>query len=119
MNIEEQNLNDPQKPQLNIGAVRHSCSFCQFYRCEEVGDSDYGAVYAEKPTCQKYLDTDPETEEDIPNFDRNIERDCCELDFWQVVEVDEDLSVKLAEEAHSTGKMDETYLMFKARYNCA
>lgn len=98
--------------------VKRNCLFCQFYECEEVGDSDYGAVYTEKQSCSKYIDTDPETEEDIPNFDRTIERDCCELDFWQVVEVDEDLSVKLAEETYLTGKMDKTYEIFNTRYNC-
>lgn len=104
--------------QCTIPVVRRSCSNCQFFQHEEVGDSDYGAVYSDVATCQKYLDTDPETKEDIPNFDREIERDCCELDFWKVVEVDEELSVKLAEEAHSTGKMEETHEMFKSRYNC-
>jgi hypothetical protein len=98
-------------------SVRRSCLFCQFYRCEEVGDSDYGSIYAEIPACEKYLDTDPETEENISNFDRNIERECCKLDFWKVVEVDENLSIKLSEEAYSTGKMDETYEMFKSLYN--
>ena len=116
--MEETSKNN-ETAQLGIGAVRRSCLFCQFYKHEEVGDSDYGAIYSDVKTCQKYLDTDPETEEYILNFDREIERDCCELDFWQVVEVDEDLSVKLAEESYSTGKMEETYEMFKARYNCA
>jgi hypothetical protein len=113
------NLNEPQNPQLNIGAVRRSCLFCQFYRNEEVGDSDFGAVYSDVATCQKYLDTDPETEEDIPNFDREIDRDCCKLDFWRVVEVDNILSEKLAEESDRSGKMDETYELFKKRYNYA
>lgn len=118
MSTEKTSIGNESQPSC-LGAVRRSCSFCQFYKHEEVGDSDFGAVYSDVATCQKYLDTDPETEQDIPNFDREVERDCCELDFWQVVEVDEDLSVKLAEETHTTGKMEETYEMFKVRYNCA
>lgn len=117
MEYKTSNKQDPDN--RDLGAVRRSCLFCQFYRHEEIGDSDFGGVYAENPSCSKYLDTDKETEEDILNFDREIERDCCELDFWQVVEVDEELYVKLAQEAHSTGKMEETYEMFKSRYNLA
>lgn len=118
MNTDKTLLENENKPSC-LGAVRRSCLFCQFYKHEEVGDSDFGAVYADVATCQKYLDTDSETEENIPIFDREIERECCVLDFWQVVEVDEDLAVKLAEEAQTTGKMEETYEMFKTRYNCA
>ena len=88
-------MNNAEKTQLTIPRVRRSCSNCQFFQHEEVGDSDYGAVYSDVATCQKYLDTDPKTEEDIPNFDREIERDCCELDFWKVVELDDELSEKL------------------------
>ena len=99
--------------------VRRSCSFCQFFQHEEIGDSDFGGVYAENATCSKYLDTDKKTEEEIPNFDRNLERDCCKLDFWRVLEIDNVLSEKLAEESDRTGKMDKTYELFKERYNYA
>ena len=98
--------------------VRRSCSFCQFFQHEEIGDSDFGGVYAENATCSKYLDTDKKTEEEIPNFDRNLERDCCKLDFWRVLEIDNVLSEKLAEESYRTGKMDETYELFKEHYTC-
>jgi hypothetical protein len=38
---EEQNINEPLNPAFLQGAVMRSCSFCQFYTHEEVGDSDY------------------------------------------------------------------------------
>ena len=100
--------------------VRRSCSFCQYFQHEEVGDSDYGAIYSDVATCSKYFDTDQETEDDIPNFDRNIERECCKLDFWRVVEIDKDLSEKLAiEQDKNEGSFSETYELFKVRYNYA
>ena len=94
--------------QCTIPVVRRSCSNCQFFQHEEVGDSDYGAVYSD--------DTDTETEEDIPNFDREIERDCCELDFWKVVDLDDELSEKISED---NGNLDNAYALFKERYNYA
>ena len=96
--------------------LRRSCSNCQFLQHEEVGDSDYGAVYSDVATCQKYLDTDPETEEDIPNFDREVNRDCCELDFWKVVDLDNRLSEKLSED---NGYIDRAYKLFCNLYNYA
>lgn len=103
------------KGQLITSAVKRSCSNCQFFQHEEVGDSDYGAVYFEVATCQKYLDTDPETEEDIPNFDRKVKRDCCELDFWKVVDLDGRLSQKLSED---NGSIDGAYKLFCELYDC-
>jgi hypothetical protein len=100
--------------QRAIPIIRRSCSNCQFFQHEEISDSDYGAVYSDGATCQKYLDTDTETEEDIPNFDRNIDRGCCELDFWKVVDLDNDLSEKLSE---GNGNTNGAYEMFKERYN--
>jgi len=101
-------------------AVMRCCSNCSFYQHEEVGDSDYGAVYAKEASCLKYCDTDKETEEDIPNFDRNIERECCVLDFFKVCEIDTDLSDRLATEMDETqGSFNQTYKLFNARYNNA
>lgn len=103
-----------------ITAVMRCCSFCQHFQHEEVGDSDYGGVYAEEATCSKYFDTDQETEEDIPDFDRNIERECCVLDFFRVCEIDLELSEKLSAEMYETGgSFNETYKFFKFRYNNA
>lgn len=98
-------------------SVKRNCSFCQFFAHEEIGDSDYGGVYAENATCSKELDVDQETEYVISNFDRELDRDCCILDFWKVVEIDNILSEKLSEESDRTGNMDETYKLFKERYN--
>lgn len=103
---------------IKTPTILNCCTFCQFYRHEEVGDSDYGAVYAKEATCSKYHDYDDEFEIEIPNFDRTIERDCCVLDFFQVLEVDNDLHQRYAAEMDKTGKMDETYSLFKTRYNC-
>jgi hypothetical protein len=109
-----------QKPAeaLNVAAVMRSCSFCEFYRHEKIRDSDIGGVYAENPSCSKYYDTDQKTEDDIPNFDRTIERDCCKLDFWSVLGVDRELSEKLSiEQDKNEGSFSETYELFKVRYN--
>ena len=99
-----------------ITAVMRCCSFCQHFQHEEVGDSDYGGVYAEEATCSKYFDTDQETEENIPDFDRNIKRECCDLDFWKVLDKDNDLIDLLNSEG---GEMDKAYDLFKVRYNNA
>jgi len=109
-----------QVPQCDKTAVMRCCSNCEFYRHEEVGDSDYGAVYAKEASCSQYYDTDEETEEYIPNFDRNIERECCVLDFFQVCEIDLELSEKLSAEMEETGgSFNETYKLFKSLYNNA
>ena len=94
--------------------VRRSCSFCQYFQHEEVGDSDYGAIYSDVATCSQYLDTDKETEEDIPNFDREVERDCCELDFWKIN--DAEINNLMSED---DGNIDRAYKLFKERYNYA
>ena len=114
------NTNNCQAEPLDKTAVMRCCSNCSFYRHKEVGDSDYGAVYAKEASCSEYYDTDKETEEDIPNFDRNIERECCALDFFKVCEIDTDLSDRLATEMDKTqGSFNETYKLFNARYNNA
>lgn len=95
-------------------SVRRNCSNCQFFQPEEVGDSDYGAVYSEVETCQKYLDTDSKTGEDIPNFDRHLERDCCVLEFWKVVDLDDTLSERISKD---NGNIDGAYKLFCERYN--
>lgn len=119
MNTDKSSL-EPQNQPSCLGAVMRSCSFCQFYTHEEVGDSDYGAVYSENASCSKYIDTDQETEEEIPNFDRNIERECCNLDFWRVIEFDKELAEHLEKEQESgEGSFSETYELFRVRYNYA
>jgi hypothetical protein len=105
-----------QLKNLNIPVVRRSCSICQHYQCEEVGDSDYGAIYADAATCQKYLDFDEKTEDTIENFDRNTERDCCELDFWKVADIDEEVGKLISDH---NGNTDRAYKLFVERYNYA
>lgn len=106
-------------PQCVQTDVMRCCSNCSNYRHEEVGDSDYGAVYAYEANCSEYLDTDDE-EEVISGFDRNIERECCALDFFKVCEIDTDLSDRLSTEMDETqGSFNETYKLFLARYNNA
>ena len=107
-------MNTPQSPQLHKHSIRRSCCFCQYFQHEEIGDSDFGGVYAENETCSKYLDTDQETEEDIPNFDRDLERDCCVLDFWKIE--DDEIDNLISED---DGNIDRAYKLFKERYNYA
>jgi len=84
---------------------------------------DYEQIYAVERNgiiipLEEYLfiEPDEETEEDIPNFDRNIVRDCCDLNFWKVLDKDNDLIDLLNAEG---GEMDKAYDLFKARYNNA
>jgi len=119
-NLNDKLSDETQNQPSCLGAVVRSCSFCQFYTHEEVGDSDYGAVYSENPSCSKYIDTDEETEEEIPNFDRDIERECCDLDFWRVIEFDKELAEHLEKEQEiGDGSFSETYELFRVRYNYA
>ena len=112
--------NTNQAEQLRENAVMRCCNLCANFRHEEVGDSDYGAVYAKDASCSEYYDTDEETEEDIPNFDRTIERKCGVLDFFKVCEIDKDLSDKLSDEMDKTeGSFSSTYKIFCERYNNA
>ena len=104
-----------EKP-CNIDIVRRSCSICQHYQCEEVGDSDYGAIYSDVATCQKYLDMDEKTDETIKDFDRIIERKCCELDFWKVADIDEEVDKLISDD---NGNIDRAYKLFVERYNYA
>ncbi len=117
--MKENISNEKQNEQSCKTGVMRCCSNCQLYIHEEVGDSDYGAVYAYEANCSEYLDTDDE-EEVISGFDRNIERECCVLDFFKVCEIDKDLSDKLSEEINRTpDDFSKTYKLFNARYNNA
>jgi len=98
--------------------IKPNCLSCYRFRPEEIGDSDFGHTYTKESSCSEYLDTDPETEEDIPDFDREQERDCCVFDFWQVLDQDDDLNqMFLKEMEKKDGKhFDKTYEVFKKRY---
>ena len=108
-----------QEQQLNKHVVMSCCSNCQYYRHEEVGDSDFGAVYNDEASCSEYYDTDQETEENIPNFDRSIERECCLLDFFKVIEIDEELNKSFHEEMNKVDSFNKTYKRFCEKYNNA
>lgn len=72
--------------------IIRSCELCSKYRHEEIGDSDFGAKYADKATCADWNDTDKETEKLIPDFNRKYERSCCQLDFWAIAEIDDEIN---------------------------
>jgi len=95
--------------------IKKNCNFCHSFTNEEVGDSDYGAIYDDIPTCFRYLDLD-DYGNPIEGFDREIERDCCSLDFFMVLEHDEELKEMLSKEMDLTGRIDETYLRFQQKY---
>jgi hypothetical protein len=95
-----------------------NCNVCRYFQCEEIGDSDYGAVYAKEPSCQKYKDSD-EDENLIEGFDREIERDCCVLDFFKVAEIDKEIGDLFEpKEGDEDSGMDRAYRRFKEKYEC-
>lgn len=96
--------------------IKKNCNFCHSFTNEEVGDSDYVVIYNNNPTCFRYLDLDDDGNP-IEGFDREIERDCCRLDFFMVLEHDEELKEMLSKEMDLTGRIDETYLRFQQKYS--
>ena len=85
-----------------------------------IGDSDFGATYSKEPTCLLEYDINNETGDDVVSFDREIERPCCSLDFWKVLEVDDELKKKFDLEMNEIGdncNFDESYDFFRERYN--
>lgn len=104
MNTESENKCSP--------LLKLNCKLCYSFKNDEVGDSEYGSVYSETPSCSKYLDIDDDGNE-LSNFDREIERECCDLDFWAVIEVDAELKAELSKE---TFGYDKTYESFEKKY---
>ena len=99
--------------------VVRCCDLCKHFIYEEVGDSDFFSVYSEEKGCDRGLDTDPNSEEPIPNFDRKAERPCCSLDFWSVLESDPEIKEHFNEETNenSGASFEKTYALFKRKYN--
>lgn len=98
-----------------------NCHICSCYAYEEIGDSDFGAVYAEEKTCLKDKDMNMETEEYIQGFDYTVERECCSPDFWLVVDSDSEVRELFNEEADCMSDdlyKTEAYLKFKEKYQC-
>lgn len=93
------------------------CKMCQCYQAEEVGDSDYGAIYADVLTCSKYHDCDKD-ENPIEDFDRECERECCCFDFFLVADVDEEIGKAFDEDMSKgdSGNYDRSYEMFRLKY---
>lgn len=92
--------------------INKSCRFCSHFQCEEIGDSDYGAIYSDTETCLKYYDLDDYGEE-IINFNRDIERECFSFDIWKVLECDDELYERFIE---NDGDLDKIYSFFKEKY---
>jgi len=97
---------------LNKTISIRCCSNCQFYQHEEIGDSDFGTIYADMAICSKHYDT----KENIPNFDRNIERKCCVLDFFKVCEIDNELNESFNKELNKGDSFNKTYKRFCEKY---
>lgn len=95
-----------------------NCKICSYYTWEEIGDSDFGAVYAKERTCSKDKDLDMETEESIKDFDYESVKDCCVPDFFAVGDIDEEIDklftdgVAMSDDLYST----DAYERFKEKY---
>lgn len=96
-----------------------NCKICSYYRYEEIGDSDYGAVYANEPTCSKENDIEKETDAYIENFDYESVKDCCVPDFWLVADIDEEIDELFTKEASMSDDLyeDNAYKRFKEKYD--
>jgi hypothetical protein len=93
-----------------------NCKVCERYQHEEIGDSDFGAIYAETPSCNKYYDMDEE-ENEIKGFDREIERDCCVLDFFKVADIDKEIGDLFDPmDIDEDSIMDRAYARFREKY---
>ena len=66
--------------------VMNNCLFC-YYHKQEVVDSDFGG-YGGKETCSEGKDCDKDGELDDA-FDYESEKDCCDFEFWKVLDSDE------------------------------
>lgn len=99
--------------------IKRNCKICSEYRAEEIGDSDFGAVYSDTLTCAADKDLDPETEEYIKNFDYETEKDCCIPEFWYVVDVDTEVKAIYEKEMETKEGADfpkRAYEKFKEKY---
>lgn len=97
--------------------ISRSCLCCKHYVYEEIGDSDYGAIYSDVATCEEFNDTD-ENEELIDGFDYEQDRSCCIPDFFKVLEVDKELGEMFEIEMSETDgiSFDRTYKRFEQKY---
>ncbi|WP_097005267.1 hypothetical protein [Lacrimispora amygdalina] len=96
-----------------------NCKICSYYKREEIGDSDFGAVYAKECTCSKDKDIDIETEEYINDFDYESVKDCCVPEFWLVADIDEEIDKLFTDKAAMSDDLYTTdvYERFKEKYH--
>lgn len=98
--------------------IPHNCHICNNYSCSEVGDSDYGATYDTKCTCQLDKDYDEDNDSLLENFDYNSIKECCNPEFWLVLELDEELKKMYTDEVPLSDNLYETnvYKKFEEKY---
>ena len=92
-----------------------NCKNCFHYSCQEIGDNDFGGIYEEYETCSLNHDSN-ENDELIKDFDRDVERECCNLDFFRVIESDKLLNHFFHLEVMNNSKCDKTYELFERLY---
>lgn len=91
-----------------------SCNYCV----------NYGAVFTEidlysdrEYYCMKGKDIDPKIKSVSADFDRTIERDCCDLDFFACIDEDVELLEILADESISEDEaFDKAFGVFDKKY---
>lgn len=72
--------------------MKKNCKICAYFQLEEIGDSDYGAIYSEEYVCVIEKDLEESQEKVAEGFDRDTERECCHIDFWKVVDIDKEIN---------------------------
>jgi stress response protein YsnF len=96
--------------------IKRNCDFCSNFVHQEIGDSDFGATYEDVPSCSEYHDLN-DNDEFIEDFDREIERSCCVLDFFSVIEFDTELEEAFNKEMRiGHMQLNETYELFEKKY---
>lgn len=67
--------------------VKSNCIFCTYHQHEQVKGI---TVHSQKAVCLEGKDLD-RIGNPIEDFDYGSEKDCCDYDFWKVLEGDEDM----------------------------
>lgn len=102
--------------------IVRNCEMCDLYYCQEIGDSDYGGIYEDEPSCQDEHDVDDYTGEHVKDFDRKCVRDCCKLSFTKILDIDKELedifNKTIYDEKYDDYKenIDGAYSRFKEKY---
>jgi hypothetical protein len=95
-----------------------NCKICTYYLPEEIGDSDYGPIYANKCTCKEENDVNKLTDEYVEGFDYDSVKECCVPEFWIAADKDPEISELLIKEVEMADKIEETnaYRKFREKY---